>query len=89
MKASELIKKLNELKATADADIKSFEEINGAIVFTFKNEEHTTNKPKDTEALLACITDAIADYAYENDDKDFSLEVVAYNEDGWSKADEL
>lgn len=44
MKASELIKKLNEIKATADADIKSVEEINGAVVVTFKAKETQEHK---------------------------------------------
>lgn len=45
--------------------------------------------PKNIEALLSKLTDAVAEYAYENDDKDFEFDVHVYSENGWCKADKL
>ncbi len=47
------------------------------------------NEPKNKKALLDAITEAVSEYSYENDDKDFALQVKVFcDEDGWSGATE-
>lgn len=47
------------------------------------------NEPKNKKALLDAISEAVSEYSYENDDKDFTFQVKVFcDEDGWSGATE-
>lgn len=44
------------------------------------------NTCKNIDELLDALTTAAADYQYENDDRDFVVDVHIVVEDGWAKA---
>lgn len=45
-------------------------------------------KPKDKKSLIDVIQEAVADYSYDYDDKDFEITLSVRAEDGWVRVEE-
>lgn len=43
-------------------------------------------EPKNKKALLSLVTEAVAEYCYQHDDRDFSIDLAICAEDGWANA---